>query len=299
MPNAVLMLVLMLGLLLGTSAVSISVADRITADRLKDQKQAYYVAEAGVERALASPWFLNTLEEDGSGAIDDDYPDSVAFLENGECLGGTVTVRAVRKPGSRFYIYSTGRYKGSVRVLKVDATAPLIFNNQAAPEQGGAFTLPQYRQQIENWFYQNADWLYEGGRIWDISEEPCRNGVYLFEGDVQIRGCYSQGAIIASTGKIIVDDELCKLGSEPLVLVSFEGMEICLSNAGLVEGLFCSAGSVEITGRSRVKGAVAGSAVHIGGEAVFEFDPSQFAARPPGLTGPVMINSWREKYSVF
>ncbi|MDH7577811.1 MAG: hypothetical protein QHH75_08310 [Bacillota bacterium] len=120
--------------LLGSVAVGLAAQHRKIALRALSLTQAYYIAEAGIEKVLADPGWLNTLPVDRDGTFEGDYYDSATYLSNQNYAGGSLTVKAVRKPpvnGHNLYrIYATGRYGNTTRVLKVEAQVPLTSFDQ-------------------------------------------------------------------------------------------------------------------------------------------------------------------------
>ncbi|MDI6906746.1 MAG: polymer-forming cytoskeletal protein [Thermoanaerobacterales bacterium] len=123
-------MVLVVLMLLASAAVTLAAQYRTLAAHQYRQTRAYYIAEAGVEKALADPAFLYGLAVDSGGTLDDDYADATVYLNDAEFAGGTLTVAVTRKADDRgmgvFRIYATGRVGNDARVLKAEVRMPLF-----------------------------------------------------------------------------------------------------------------------------------------------------------------------------
>lgn len=125
----VLMVVTILAVV-GAGAIALAAQQRTAVVREYRRAQACYIAEAGVEKVLSDPGWLNRLAEDPDGNLDEDYTSALAqdYYSDVVYAGGRLSVRVVRKPGvggkNTFRIYSTGSLGDVTCVLKVEARVP-------------------------------------------------------------------------------------------------------------------------------------------------------------------------------
>jgi len=144
---AVMVLTVVLAMfLLGSAALILTTQHRLMAVRHYRQTQAYYIAEAGVNRVLADREWLDTLrivpdfktrQEEYDYADTRYYPDPVDGDRMHSFGGGVFTVKVARKQDYVFWneknelirhkvfrIYSTGTCFENTRVLVVTVRVP-------------------------------------------------------------------------------------------------------------------------------------------------------------------------------
>lgn len=188
------MLVLLVVAVLGTAAITLAASHRQTAARQRNLVQAYYAADAGVERALV----MITQNPTGS------YNFSFGPLENVPCSGGSIEKVTVEEPpelkegpGRGLKITSVGTFRTARKTLivKVRVYTPgdLLKGVSIFPP------APDHLQKITGNFTLTGE-----------SGKP--RPVFLIDGSLDVRGAtqkhidagvYASGSIEGLTGSNI------------------------------------------------------------------------------------------------
>ncbi|MCL2767090.1 MAG: hypothetical protein FWD21_05345 [Peptococcaceae bacterium] len=313
--------ILLLMLLLSATAIVTVAESRRAYMAEKTMVQACYIAETGVERALAK------FREDSDLLWDVLFAaveHEIVLITGEESAGGIITLVKVRgesfSPSSvDIIITSIGTFENSKKTLVVKAQVkkPLSFTggiwaNRIENELGiweltGDMPVPVMKK---NFCEKNYTTFYVGDLI--INGELIIKGLYYVTGDLYLAGFYQGvGAIVAGGGVYIAGDLLKNSGDSgsSLLVVGLGKAGVTVKTGVAVEGLLYSSpgestdepGLVHLEDGVLIKGGIICdrlSANPMSGSAV-QFDNSLAANQPNWLTTEIVIKSWEELYPVF
>ncbi|MDD2442924.1 MAG: hypothetical protein PHS52_00275 [Desulfotomaculaceae bacterium] len=305
------MMIMLLVLLMGSSMLTLGSESRQASFDEQRIAQAGYIAEAGIEKAMAKikydPFWLKGL----------DLNKEATFIQALGYAGGTITAVKLKRTSSagnptRFYIESLGEYQGARRTIQVEGEMydPIDFSkgiwvkspltqlgencliNSSITCEGAGFPVLE-----ENWYAKNADRVLTG----DLAGTFGVDGISYAPGSISITGEYSgKGAIIAG-GKVTINGELRMEGEgDSLAVISFESANgIKTSNGSTVYALLYCPGTITVGSGSHVQGSVVCDVIEFGPDSVFTGDQSMPNVFPRWITTTVKVTSWKEKYPVF
>ncbi len=282
----VVTVLMVLGLALGSSAST----ELRVARQHRDETAAFYVAEAGLRRALAQLDLDPSWREGFSGVefgtghytvVVEELDGAVVYVTSTGSVGGAertiqVVAELVSGPGSQKALYSgssldiSGRLQveGDVLVAgditgseRIDVDGELALTGEWLYEGKQYSPEPVVVEPIfvaqppGDWYREGADQVWEGGVTLDGNLEFDGELIYV-QGDLNLSGQVEGTAVIVAEGTLTVDGNLKTRGSDSvLVLISLE--EILLQGGGQVEAFLYSYGGLTVDRSvSQVRGGI-------------------------------------------
>lgn len=338
--QALVLVVTITALLLGMSFTALHLAGEYRKTSLTERKmaQAYYIADAGVERALArakadSDWLWQAVH----GAAGRE----VTLITGENYAGGFITGVTVREIGiypatplskhdvvyTDIEVMAAGFYDNSQKTLVVRArvSAPLPFVKGvwlAAPDPdfgcsvinapvtvSGAADGPPFPVRQASMFAKSYDVRRAGNET--IAGDFALSGITCVDGDLTISGRYRGTGVIVCRGNVRIPDDLLREPGAPkasLAILCFGGGGVRIADGAQVWALLYTppggpSGSraVSIGCGAAVHGAILCDhiAVPDDGTALVQYESALAENLPDWLTAHVSITSWQELYPVF
>ena len=312
-------MILLLLFLLSTAAVAAAVESRRAYSVEKTMIQANYLAESGVERALAkaredSEWLADVLSRPSS---------EVVLIAGEQCSGGiisqvTIKGESIGPATANIIITSVGLYENSKKTLVVKAQIkpPLNFSsavwaNYSETEPGvwepsGEKPAPEMKKDFCEKYYHS---IHEGNLY--ISDGFSAERLYYVTGNLYLSGHYSgAGAIVAGGGVYITGDLLRSAEKTDSLLIAALGPEgVTVTMGASVDGLLYASpdrsasggGLICLEDGAQINGGIICdrlSANPLAGTEV-QYDAALAANQPGWVTTGITITSWEELYPVF
>ncbi|MDF9408614.1 MAG: hypothetical protein A4E52_01433 [Pelotomaculum sp. PtaB.Bin013] len=292
----------------------------------KTMVQAYYIADAGVERALAkvksdNDWLWNEVHFDSDREVE--------FILNQNYAGGVITRVTVKEesiypavPLSRedvaytnILIISEGTCENSRKSLEVRArvNAPLHFargvwvnspDSEFGNGNAGAVTVPPFPALDLSMYEKNYDVKYIGNKT--ISGDFQVNGIVYVAGDVTISGNYRGVGAIVAGGNVYVSGDLKRYHDDQassLAILCFGSGGITIADGKEVWALLYTPPG----GPSDVRVVNIGSAAIVHGSiicdkiiinpaanALVQYEKSLSDNQPDWTTTNISVTSWQE-----
>ena len=314
------MMMVLLFFLLSTSVILSAAESRRVYLVEKNMIQARYIAESGVERALAEIKANGVLLND---LLNPPIGGEISLFTGEEYSGGVISRVTIKKEDiwpsvANITITSEGNFEDAKKTMVVKAQigkpldfssgiwANLVQSGSGLWEPTGAAPAPELPR---GFFEKTCDRVHDGDlRVsgWFPAE-----GVCFITGDLYLSGSYhGSGALIAGGG-VYIDGDLQRssAGGGDCLLVAGLGDGGITAQAGAnVEaflyaspGAEAGAGWIVLEEGANINGGVICDRLTAGesAETKIRHDVSFMADPPAWLTAGILINSWGEIYTVF
>lgn len=325
-------MVIMVLLLVGAAAMTSAYNCRLRSFEEKKTVQAAYIAEAGVEKALARIKDDYTWLKGLPCNVSEGYIPELLFNteEAGEkrfnYAGGLienvkVTRTSVESNPTTFTIESSSYLPepdedfGARRTLKVTGEMydPIDFSSGVWIRQSTGTTEPDETPEVtvnttpfprleENLYDRYPDMTNNGS----LSGNFHVNGIYYTPGDLTIQGTYEGYGMIVTHGNVTINGDLTSPEGDiqsSLAIVAFgkdaDGAGINCSNQCTVSALLCTPHKISLANNHEFSGSLVCDQVILNHYASVSYDATVTNTLPGWMTTVVKIKSWKEEFPVF
>jgi cytoskeletal protein CcmA (bactofilin family) len=234
------MMVLMMLLLLGSAALTRTGSSRVRSLEQQKMVQSIYIAEAGVEKALAyikgDYLWLKGLTSNTE----------YAYISNLDYAGGQIKEVKITRTSSidnptSFCIESTGDYKGASRTLivKGEIYDPIDFSKGVWIKDGLSIFSNNNRY--------DSDIISGGSLVFDNNEDF--SGNILAEGSIILRNN-------AKAGSIVADHDVWLFNKVEVTTQVVSGNDLHIENYGVLTCNALAYGNINMGNNSKIKGDV-------------------------------------------
>lgn len=283
------MMVMTVMLLMGSSMLTQGGESRKASFEERKIVQACYIAEAGVEKAVAeiknNPFWLKGMA----------LYSSVTYIGSPAVAyaGGQITSVTVKRTSgtanpTTFYIESLGEYQGARRTIEVRGE---MYDPAASP--GREWT----RALDKSWYAENADRILTD----NFSGAFNVDGIYYISGNISISGTYSGAGTIVAGGRVTINGDLDRANVDSsLAIISFgDPVGIETGSNLTIHALLYTPKKISLGDNSHVYGSAICDMIDTGPGATVTDDNALQSKQPGWTTTIIRITSWKEKYSVF
>lgn len=282
--GALLLVVLVLAVLLSLAAslMSLTGTESITGVQQLNQIQAHYIAEAGVEKALAA-LKLDTRWRQGFTKL--------AYA--GGCMDKVTVTVSQGESDDNIYVLvikSTGSYSGARRTVEVKvrvSPVPTFY-----PLSDG--DLDVMRDAARG---NGSGHYYAGDHTFTATGLQNMAGIYFVEGRATVAGQYSGRATIVSPGDIYLPGPLFAVaGSTNKLGLIAGGSVYAAEEAHLVEAVVYASSYVVRGAFTEHRGSIMAPVMELSGSFKLE---APGPGLPPAIPAEIKVLYWKELYPMF